>query len=400
MATSGRIFGHVGEKVKKTKLKPAVAPVKIPLTKPYTSEEEERAVIEVLRSGWLMQGEKVAEFERMLADYVGVKHAVAVNSGTSALTLAVRAVGLREGDGVIVPSHSFVATANCAVHCGVKPAFVDIGRLTYNINPFMVRRALNCNTRAIMVVHQFGFAADMYPIESIAKKHKLALIEDAACSLGTTYRDRKTGSFGNAACLSFHPRKIITTGEGGMALTDDDEIADEVRSLRNHGITPSGRTGKSRCEAAGFNYRMTDVQAAIGIAQFKKIEEIIRLRTRLAHRYTEKIASCFVLDLPFWPDDSVPNYQSFVVQFADDTINREVFLSHMMRHGIECKPGIQPIHLEPAYAKDHSEVDLPETIRAAERSFFLPLYPSMTDEEQEYVIDNLNKALDLKNIRD
>ncbi|MBI4832439.1 MAG: DegT/DnrJ/EryC1/StrS family aminotransferase [Candidatus Lindowbacteria bacterium] len=380
--------------MKSKRSKSAVAPARIPLCKPYISEDEERAVVEVLRSGWLMQGSKVAEFERLIADYVRVKHAVAVNSGTSALTLAVKAVGLGEGHGVIMPSHSFVATANCVFHWGSKPAFVDIARNTYNINPFLIKQAADSHTQAIMVVHQLGFAADMDPILTIAGKRGLVVMEDAACSLGTTYKGQQTGGFAAAACLSFHPRKIITTGEGGMVLTNFEDIAETVRTLRNHGIAPSGRARKPHCKKAGFNFRMTDMQAAIGIAQFKKLEEIIRLRTRLAHRYIEELAGAFcALDIPVWHDDSVPNFQSFIVQLADDTADREAVLDYMAQNGIECKPGIQPIHLEPAYSKEYSGVSLPETIRAAERSFFLPLYPSMTDEEQGFVIRTLEKAI-------
>ncbi len=350
--------------------------------------------VEVLRSGWLMQGSKVAEFERLIADYVGVGNAVAVNSGTSALTLTFAAVGLNAGDKIIMPSHSFVATANCAAHLECEPVFVDIGPDDHNIDHSKISRAIDSKTRAIAVVHQFGFAADMEPILSIAQEHNLVILEDAACSLGATYHGRQTGSFGKAACLSFHPRKIITTGEGGMVLTDSDEIAQKVRSLRNHGLTVSDQNARSQCAEAGFNYRMTDIQAAIGIAQFRKLNEIIKRRTRLAERYGEAISALPTLKLPKWPDDSVPNYQSFVVELADESVDRETLLAHMTELGIECPAGIQPIHLEPAYTGKHSHENLPETIRAARRSFFLPLYPAMSDEEQEFVISSLKKSLD------
>jgi perosamine synthetase len=379
--------------VKKKTLKLPVAPYRIPLCKPYISKEEEQATRNVFRSGWLMQGPKVAEFESLISEYVGTKYAVAVNSGTSALSLALIAVGLNAGEKVLMPSHSFVATANCVVHRDGEPAFIDIARGYYNIDPSKIESAVDRWAHILIVVHQIGFAADMDPIMSIASRRKLVVIEDAACSLGTTYRGQKTGAFGEAACLSFHPRKVITTGEGGMVLTNSEKIANKAEALRNHGLVITGKLKQPRCEMAGFNYRMTDVQAAIGIAQFRKLEEIIRLRTRLANRYREELSKLEALALPKWPEGSVPNYQSFVVETADNSTNREAILGYMTKAGIECRPGIQPIHEEPAYAKKSIHENLPETVRAADRSFFLPLYPSMTDKEQGIVIESLKKAL-------
>ncbi len=379
--------------MKETMPKSSAAPVRIPLCKPYMSEAEERAAAEVLRSGWLMQGPKVAEFERLISEYVGTKHAVAVNSGTSALALALVAAGLNPGDRVIMPSHSFVATANSAAQWGGEPVFVDIGRNDYNIDPSKIRPAADSMTRAVMVVHQVGFAADMDPIMSIAEELGLVVVEDAACSLGSSYRGRKTGGIGTVGCLSLHPRKVITTGEGGMVLTDSEEIAQKVRSLRNHGLTPAGASERPGCDRAGFNYRLTDIQAAIGIEQFKKLDEIIRLRTRLAERYRDAISRLPALRLPEWPDDSVPNYQSFVAEVIDESIDRDAIVEHMMKKGIQCARGIQPIHLEPLYREKHSGERLPETLRAARRSFFLPMYPAMTDEEQDVVIGSLKESL-------
>ncbi len=379
--------------MKKAVSQPTTAAARIPLCKPFFSEREERAAIEVLRSGWPMQGPRTAEFERLIADFVGVKHAIAVNSGTSALTLSLMAVGLRPGEKTIVPSCSFVATANSIVHLGGRPVFVDIGPADYNIDPAKIEAAIDSETRAIVVVHQFGFPADMDPIMAIAKKHGLVVIEDAACSLGSTYRGRQTGGFGAVACLSFHPRKVITTGEGGMILTDSDEVESRVRSLRNHGLAAMGEGAPARCAEAGYNYRLTDVQAAIGIVQFEKLEEITRQRTRLANRYIDTISSVPSLRLPEWPEGSVPNYQSFVVETADESVDREALLAFMSERGIECGPGIYPIHLHPAYADEHSGDDLPETLRAAHRSFFLPLFAGMTDEQQESVINALKQGL-------
>lgn len=370
----------------------SAAPAEIPLCKPYLSEEEERAVLDVLRSGWLMQGSKVTEFERLIAEYVGVKCAVAVNSGTSALTLALAAAGVAPGDEVITPSHSFVATANCALSLGCEPVFVDIGPDDYNIDPSKIRKAIGKRTRALMIVHQIGFPADMDAIMPVAREHGLIVIEDAACSLGSRYHGRMTGSFGDAACFSFHPRKVITTGEGGMVVTDSPEVADRIRSLRNHGLTQSNTSGKPECDKIGFNYRLTDIQAAIGIAQFHKLGEIISKRTDLAKRYDRAISDIPALKLPKPNTAAVPNYQSYVVEIIDTCVSRDAVVEHMRKRGIQCGPGIQPIHLEPAYAR-HARAHLQETLRAATRSFFLPLYPSMTDQEQDYVISSLKVAI-------
>ena len=367
---------------------------RVPLCRPYISEEEESAVIETLRSGWLMQGPKVAEFERLVSEKVGVKHAVAVNSGTSALTLALMAVGLEPGDRAIMPSYSFVATANSTAHLGSEPVFVDIGPDDYNIDPSGIEPAIDEKTRAIIVVHQFGFPADMERIMSVAKKHGLFVIEDAACSLGSLYKKKQTGSFGEVACLSFHPRKVITTGEGGMALTDSDEIADRIRSLRNHGLSGLSSSPKgASCREAGYNFRLTDLQATIGIVQLGKLEEIIRLRTRLAARYAEAISELPALRLPKRPDGAIPNFQSFVVELTDQSVNREALLSFLDARGVGGGPGIYPIHMQPTYAQKHSRDRLPETLRAAERSFFLPLYPGMADEEADFVVERLKESL-------
>ena len=379
--------------MKKAKSQSAVAPVRVPLCKPYISEDEELAAAEVLRSGWLMQGPRTDEFEGLVADFVGVKYAIAVNSGTSALTLALMATGLSAGEKTIVPSYSFVATANSTLHWGGEPIFVDIGSEDYNLDPSKIEQAVDSKTRAIVVVHQFGFAADMDPIMAIAEERGLLVIEDAACSLGTSYRGKKTGSFGEAACLSFHPRKVITTGEGGMVLTDSEKIARRVRAQRNHGLAASEKNATARCVEAGYNYRMTDIQAAIGVVQLGKLDEIIGHRTRLATRYEETISALPALRLPKWPEGSMPNYQSFAAELADESIDREALLDFMKERGIGCAPGIWPIHLQPAYAEKHSNDRLPQTLRAARRSFFLPLYPGMADDEQEFVLSTLKKAL-------
>jgi perosamine synthetase len=286
-----------------------------------------------------------------------------------------------------------VATANSAAHLGGAPVFVDIGAEDYNIDPSRIEAAIDSETRAIIAVHQFGFPADMEAILKIAKKHALIVIEDAACSLGSTLGGKETGSFGDAACMSFHPRKVITTGEGGMVVTDSDETAQRVRELRNHGLSEAAGGSWAGCLEAGYNFRMTDIQAAIGIAQAAKLDEILNLRTRLAGRYTEAISTMAALRLPRRGANSTPNFQSFAVETLDDSTDTEALLAFMRERGIGCGPGIHPIHMQPAYAGKHRGENLPETLRASRRSFLLPLYPGMTDGEIDLVIDGLKEAL-------
>jgi dTDP-4-amino-4,6-dideoxygalactose transaminase len=300
---------------------------------------------------------------------------------------------MKAGEKTIMPAYSFVATASSTVHWGGKPVFVDIEPRTYNIDTSKIIPAIDSDTRALVVVHQFGFPANMDQLLSVADKHSLHVVEDAACSLGSTYRNRKTGSFGRVACLSFHPRKIVTTGEGGMILTDSEEIARRVRRLRNHGLEVPDNGGPAECREIGYNYRMTDIQAAIGIVQFRKLDEIIRLRTTLAERYMQALSNMSELRLPEWPQDAIPNFQSFAVELARDSLDVATVIDFMKSRGIECSPGIRPIHLEPAYAEEYSHAHLPETMRAAQRSLLLPLYPGMTREEQDSVIRSLKEAL-------
>src|SRR3989338_4039590 len=255
----------------------------IPISKPYFNKQEEKVISDVIRSGWVMQGPRVSEFEEEFAKYVGSKYAVAVSSGTAALHLSLLAIGVKAGDEVIIPSFSFIATANSVVHCGASPVFIDIDQRTYNIDPKRVEEYLanavkknSKKIKAIMPVHQLGMPADMDYIMTIAKKYNLYVVEDAACALGSEYKGRKAGNIGDVGCFSFHPRKIITTGEGGMITTNDKKVAEKVRLLRNHGMTisPHERNKKVTIKKeeyplVGYNYRMTDLQGAIGLVQIE-----------------------------------------------------------------------------------------------------------------------------------
>ena len=272
----------------------STVPVKtIPIARPSFGPAEEKAVLEVLRSGWVSQGPRVAEFERKFAEYVGAAHAVAVSSCTTALHLAFLAAGIKPGDEVLCPSLSFIATANAIVHAGAAPIFVDIDRSTYNMDPSCIERSITPRTRAILVVHQIGLPSPLSEICNIAASHGLMVIEDAACAIGSAYKGRSIGSpHGSMACFSFHPRKILTTGEGGMITTADEKIAARLRKLRQHAMNVSDLTRHSSSQVVtesydevGYNYRMTDIQAAIGLVQLERLDDMLARRRQLASRY-------------------------------------------------------------------------------------------------------------------
>jgi perosamine synthetase len=375
----------------------------IPITKPLVGDREERAVLEVLRSGWLVQGPKVAEFERAVAAYVGARHAVATSSCTTALHLALVLHGIGTGDEVIVPSFTFIATANVVLYTGATPVFVDIDPRTYNLDPDAVEAAITPRTRAIMPVHQIGLAADIDRLAAIARRHDLVLIEDAAPAIGATYKGRRVGGLGHPACLSFHPRKVITTGEGGMLLTDDEALAERARTLRAHGMSVSDlarhradRVLVEEYHELGYNYRMTDLQAAIGIEQLKRLDEMIERRREVAGRYAKALADADGVQLPFSPPDAPHTYQSYMIELRPGLgLNREILMQELLAAGVATRRGVMAIHLEPQYRQRWPDLRLPVTESATRHTLLLPIYATMTSTEQEYVIDQLLRALGL-----
>ncbi|MBN1911667.1 MAG: DegT/DnrJ/EryC1/StrS family aminotransferase [Pirellulales bacterium] len=408
--------------------------MKIPITKPCFGPEEPRAAGAAIQSGWVAQGPRVERFERAVADYCGAAEAVAVSSGTTALHLALLALGIGPGDEVVCPSMSFIATANAIQHAGAKPVFADVEPGTYNLDPRAVEAVLTPRTKAVMVVHQIGLPADLDRLLDLGKRHGLAVFEDAACALGSRYRGQPIGGHSELACFSFHPRKVITTGEGGMITTRRRDLAARLRLLRNHGMstpaTPPDETGRPnapRFEALGYNFRMSDIHAAVGLAQMEKLEWIVSRRREIARRYTEGLAGHPCLRVPAVPEYATPNYQSFAVEVTDstkearDTVTgggkgarhllperpfgcfaqkvpgtfsasrerlRDAFLERLTGAGVACLPGVMLAHREPAYA-DWNPVALPESEAACDRSMLIPLYPQMTDEEIDHVVKSL-----------
>jgi perosamine synthetase len=344
-----------------------------------------------------MQGPRVEAFEQAIAAYVGARHAVATNSCTTALHLALVLLDVGPGDEVIVPSLSFVATANAVLYCQAVPRFADIDPRTFNVDPESVKRAITRRTKAIMPVDQIGLPAEYGRLTQIASTHRVPIVEDAACALGATYRGKKLGSFGLLTGFSFHPRKIITTGEGGMITTNDEALAAKARILRSQGASRPAVAGRSQTEVfadLGFNYRMTDLQAAIGLEQLKRLDGLIAKRRRLAKRYNESLGALRGLIVPEAPAGTTHTDHSYLLRISADAHGtRDEVLAALNRKGIGAKGGMTAIHLEPLYRRRFSRISLPETERAALEGLLLPLYPSMTQAEQDRVMHVMERLL-------
>jgi perosamine synthetase len=369
----------------------------VPITKPLLGDAEEAAVLQVLRSGWLVQGPKVAEFEREVATYVGAAYGVATSNCTTALHLALVLNGVGPGDEVIVPSFTFIATANSVLYTGATPVFVDIDPRTHNIDPDAVEAAISPRTRAIMPVHQLGLAAEMDRLAAIARRSQLVIIEDGAPAIGATYKGRRIGGLGHPTCLSFHPRKVITTGEGGMLLTDDAHMAERARTLRAHGMSISDLARHNADRAViesyhelGYNYRMTDMQAAIGIEQLRRLDGMIERRRQLARRYAEALSGVDGIRLPTSSAETPHTYQSYMVELEGALrVSRDDVMQRLHAVGVATRRGVMAIHMEPYYRERYPTVRLPITETAARHTMLLPIYATMTTSEQEYVVEHL-----------
>jgi len=371
----------------------------IPITRPFVGEEEARAAAEVVRSGWLSQGACVQRFEEAIASRLGIRHAIATTNCTTALHLALIAAGVGPGDEVICPSFSFIATANAIVHAGATPVFVDIDPRTYTIDPALVERAISPRTRAIMPVDQIGLAADIPAIRAIAARHGLRVVEDAAPALGATIGETPVGALSDFTCFSFHPRKSITTGEGGIIVTDDDAAAGHLRAIRSHGASLSdlARHGaativEEEYHELGYNCRMTDIQAAIGLIQLEKLDTILAERRRLALRYTALFAGHPRIAPPYEPPGRQHTYQSYCVRLSTRKPLLQV-RQEMADLGIATRRGVMAIHLQAYYRQRMPDVVLPETERATEETLLLPLYVGLSEEEQQRVVEALDRVV-------
>lgn len=378
----------------------------LPIAKPYCGAEEIAAAAEAIRSGWISQGPKVAEFERAFAQAVGAPHACAVANGTAALHLALLAVGVKPGDEVITVSHSFIATANAIRYCGAKPVFVDIQPETYNLDPAELDAAISPRTRAILCVHQMGMPCDLPAILALAGRHGLKVIEDAACATGSTIRIGDDWQpigrpHGDIACFSFHPRKVLTTGEGGMLTTRDAALDQKFRLLRQHamGVSDSARHHSPQVvfedyRELGFNLRLTDIQAAIGLEQLKRLPSLVARRRALADRYRGLLAEIPGLGLPVEPDWARSNWQSFCVRLPEGVDQHRV-MQTMLDRGIATRRGIMCAHREAAYPPETwaSTRALWKSEEAQDRGVILPLFHELGFEEQNRVVGQLAEAL-------
>lgn len=390
--------------------------MKIPITKLSLDSQEVEAVKDVLESGWLIQGKKVLEFEKLMGGYINAKYAVACSSCTTALHMALLALGVKAGDEVIVPTFTFVATPNAVEYVGAKPIFVDVDLKTFNIDVGKLKSTIATHPKvaAIIPVHLFGMCANIDAVMDIAQKHGLSIVEDAACALGSTYKGKYAGSLGDVGCFSFHPRKSLTTGEGGMLVTKDESIYKQVHSLRDFGFESTNLdrhkasiSTMPEVDILGYNYRMTDIQAAIGVVQFHKFSSVVEGRQKRAKSYDENLKGISWLQLPQIAQGCNHTYQSYVTLVWDWGLGsptlekiakmealRNKLVSHLSENDIFTRQGTQAVHALGYYKKKYGikDDDYPNTLAAAKLSVTLPLYPQMTDNEQRYVIDKIKEV--------
>jgi dTDP-4-amino-4,6-dideoxygalactose transaminase len=380
----------------------------LPVAKPFYGPEEEQAVVRVLRSGWVTQGPEVAALEREFADYCGARHAVAVANCTVALHLSLHAAGVGAGDEVITVSHSFIAGANAIRYLGGVPVFVDVTLNDFNIDPARIEAAITPKTKAILPVHQLGMPAQMEKIRAIALKHRLILIEDAACGIGSALKTAegwvKIGKpFGLAACFSFHPRKLLATGDGGIITTDDEDFAARLRRLRQHAMSVNDRARHQSdqvmfetYEEVGFNYRLTDVQAAIGRCQLNRVPAMVDERRALAGAYNQALSRIPGLVPPADRADTRTNWQSYCILLPEGADQRAV-MQKLLDDGISTRRGVMCIHREPAYANppesDGARVPLPVSEQAQDRGVILPMFAGMEAEQARWVAARIDAAL-------
>jgi perosamine synthetase len=377
----------------------------IPITKTVFTKEEFENILKPLKSGWVVQGPFVSEFEKKWSNFTGAKYSVAVSNCTTALHLSLAALGIGHGDEVIVPSFTWVATANAVESLGAKPVFCDIDLRTFNIDVESIEKLQSDNTMAIIPVHLFGLPANMGEVMAISSRDSLFIIEDAACGFGAKYKGKHVGNLGDTGCFSFHPRKAITTGEGGMITVNDKMLAEKLRAMRDHGATTSDHQKHfgnkpyllPEFPYLGFNYRMTDIQASIGTTQMDRADMILKKRLGIAAKYDEFFDSIPWLEKPFRDKEYEHGFQAYVCLFKPDKITlssvseinkkRNDFMDYLQKNGISTRPGTHAVHMLKYYAKKYKikPKDFPNSFFANHCSIAFPLYSTMSEEEFDYI---------------
>lgn len=390
-------------------MSPDTTRMQVPIARTQLTEDETQSVLAPLRSGWLVQGPKVREFEEKWSAFTGAQHSIAVTSCTTALHLSLAALGFGPDDEAIVPAFTWIATANVVEHLGGRVVFCDIDLNTFNLDVAQLESKITSRTKAILPVHLFGLAAEMAAINALAKKHHLWIVEDAACGFGTRYNGQHVGTFGDAGCFSFHPRKSITTGEGGMITTQSSELAEKLRRLRDHGAAMSDLQRHLGARPylladhpdAGYNQRMTDIQAALGAAQMDRAQAIIQERQRLASRYDDAFANLPWLKVPACPEGFEHSYQSYPCLFQPEPITQEsiprinqarnAWMDSLQQVGISTRPATHAVHMLKFYREKYQlkPEDFPNAWAANDCSISLPLFHGMTEAEQSYVIEKV-----------
>lgn len=373
----------------------------IPLAKPYLTKDEAQSAYDTILTNWVTQGPRVQEFEEKFAAYIGSKYAVALSNCTTALHLSMIIAGVGKDDEVICPSMSYVATANSIMYVGGKPVFAEVNPETYNIDVVHAESLITSKTKAILIVHQIGMPADIDAFKQLCDKYNLKLIEDAACAAGSSYKGKKIGSHSDLVCFSFHPRKIITTGDGGMVTTNNEAYYNRLKLLRQHAMSVNDRVRHTSSKIifeehieVGYNYRMTDIQAAVGIKQLEKLDWIIAERRMIAMRYHNAFKSIECIRLPIEQEGYFTNYQSYSIYLKPHcNVSRNDLMQALLDKGIASRRGIMTSHREKAY-KDHCKgLELPISEDTADRSIVIPLFVPMASEEVDYVINSLSTLL-------
>ena len=375
--------------------------MKVPLAKPYLDKEDAQNAYDTILTGWVTQGPRVHEFEEKFAQYVGSKYAVALSNCTTALHLAMIVAGVKEGDEVICPSMSYVATANSIRYVGAKVVFAEVNPITYNIDINDVRNKITSKTKAILIVHQIGMPADIDAFKDLCKEKNLILIEDAACAAGSAYKGNKIGSHSDLVCFSFHPRKVITTGDGGMITTNNEAYKDRIKLLRQHAMSINDRIRHESDKVIfedhielGYNYRMTDIQAAVGIKQLEKLDMIVAERRKIAFKYNEAFKNIDCIRLPIEEDGYYSNYQSYSIYLKPECkISRNDLMQALLDVGIATRRGITTAHRETAYKTYQTSYNLPISEDASDRSIVIPLFYPMSIDEIDYVIEHFKNLV-------